>query len=273
MVIESGGTSTALLLGAIIGLIGLAILVFVLLLGGLRGRDGKKKDPRPRGKERAATPEAPPDGEPAQTPRQDEMMRVLRNPDTGRVMVEVEGRRYEHIREIEDAQVGRRVLWAIADLIRFTGGVATNPQAVRSASAAVDWEEGTPAPVPGTGRAWSPPPAMSPAAMPPTSGAGASPPTSLSQSMRAFFQRGFSPAPSGSAAPAPNSFVEQIEVILQRRLGALDTPLPHEVHIQSGPEQRLQIQVGREVYGSVDEVADPQVRALIQAAVSEWEQR
>jgi hypothetical protein len=273
MIVDSGGTSPVLLLGAIVGLVGLAVLVFVLLLGGLRGRDDKKKAPKPGRRQQAATPEAPPDDEPADTPRQGEMMRVLRNPDTGRVMIEVEGRCYEHIREIEDAQVGRRILWAIADLIRFTGGVATNPQAVRSASAAVDWEEGTPAPVPGAGRAWSPPSATSPAAMPSAGDADTSPTANLSKTMRAFFQRGFSPAPSDPAASAPGSFVEQIEALLQKRLQALDPPLPHEVHIQSGPQQRLQIQVGREVYGSVDEVANPQVRALIQAAVAEWEQR
>ena len=152
MIVDSGGTSPVLLLGAIVGLVGLAVLVFVLFLGGLRGRDDKKKASKPGRKPQAATPEVAQDGEPAETPRQGEMMRVLRNPDTGRVLVEVEGRRYEHIREIEDAQVGRRVLWAIADLIRFTGGVATNPQAVRSASAAVDWEQGRPAPVSGAGR-------------------------------------------------------------------------------------------------------------------------
>jgi hypothetical protein len=263
MIVDSGGTSPVLLLGAIVGLVGLAILVFVLFLGGLRGGGDKKKARKPRRKQQASTPEALQDGEPAETPQQGEMMRVLRNPDTGRVLVEVEGRHYEHIREIEDAQVGRRVLWAIADLIRFTGGVATNPHAVRSASAAVDWEQGTPASTPGADRAWATPPAGE---------TSAAPAANLSKSMSAFFQRGLSPAPSDPAVPAPGSFVEQIEALLQKRLQALDPPLPHEVHIQSGPEQRLQIQVGREVYGSVDEVADPQIRALIQAAVAEWEQ-
>jgi hypothetical protein len=91
--------------------------------------------------------------------------------------------------------------------------------------------------------------------------------------MSEFFRRGLSPAPSTGAPPQPSSFIDQIEAILQARLRSLNEPLPHEVHVSAGPEQRLQIRVGREVYGSIDEVPDPKVRACIQAAVNEWERR
>ena len=63
------------------------------------------------------------------------------------------------------------------------------------------------------------------------------------------------------------------DFVKAEQLAGLDAPLPYEVHVSAGPEQRLQIQVGRERYGSVDEVPDPRVRALIQAAVAEWERR
>jgi hypothetical protein len=195
-------------------------------------------------------------------------MRVLRDPSSSRVLVEVGGRRYERLREIEDAQVGRRVLWAIADLVRFTGGMATNPRAVRNAVEGVAWEEGAPEDMAGpVARRPSTPHAPSePLATTPSS-------TNLGQTVSAFFQRGLSPAPSDRAADEPGSFIEQIDVILQAKMLEMDVPPSYELHVSAGPEQRLQIQVGPKVYGSIDEVPNLQARALIQAAVDEWEQR
>jgi hypothetical protein len=275
MTVESGGTSPALLLGALVGLVVLAALIFVVALGYLRGREsdqnGRSKDlGRRRGGRRPAGPgEAGGAGsiewpvpDPATSTRRDEVMRVLRDPDSGRVLVEVEGRRYEHIREIEEAQAGRRVLWAIADLIRFTGGMATNARAVRSASEGMAWEERA------SGAAW---PAQASALS--DAGMGEASSANLGQSVREFFRRGLNPPPTGDSAPEPGWFIDQIEAILQARVQALDAPLPYEVHVSSGPEQRLQIRVGQEVYGSVDEIPDPQAQALIRAAVEEWERR
>jgi hypothetical protein len=273
--IESGGTSTMLLVGAMIGLVVLAIVVFVSTLAYLRSQDKKQKGSAKKRSQRQvdaaqAKPEVAPASAPGPAPapstQQGEVMRVLRDPDHGRVAIEVGGRRYEHIREIEDAQVGRRVLWAIADLVRFTGGMATNPRAVRNASRGMDWDEGTQraAPRQPVGRPSLP---VSPGTEPPTATAA-----NLGQTMRAFFQRGRNPALS-SDAPAEPGFVEQIDAILQTHLEALDVPLPYELVVSEGPERRLQIHVGNETYNSVDEIPNLQARALIQAAVEEWEQR
>lgn len=266
MAVESGGTSPVLLLGAMIGLLGLALLIFMLTLGVLRGRDrgqagvGQRKSGRP-----APVPEDAPSG--AAT-RQGEVMRVLRNSENGRVLVEVGGRRFEHIREIEDPQVGRRVLWAIADLVRFTGGMATNPRAVRSASEGMDWDEDAKTAASG----WTVLGPV-PASISSEAGAGVASTANLGQTMGEFFRRGLTPASSSTAAPEPGSFIDQIEAILQARLQAFETPLSYEVHVSAGPEPGLRIQVGRAFYGSVDEVPDPQARALIREAVQEWERR
>jgi hypothetical protein len=195
-------------------------------------------------------------------------MRVLRDPGSSRVLVEVGGRRYERLREIEDAQVGRRVLWAIADLVRFTGGMATNPRAVRNAVEGVAWEEDVPEGAPGQPAhrlALSPVPAQ-PATVPPS-------PSNLGQTVSAFFRRGLNPAPSDSTAVEPSTFIEQIDAILQAKMHEMDVPPSYELHVSAGSEQRLQIQVGSELYSSIDEVPNLQARALIQAAVDEWEQR
>jgi hypothetical protein len=89
--------------------------------------------------------------------------------------------------------------------------------------------------------------------------------------MRAFFQRGLSATPSGGTTQS-GSFIDQIEAILQQKVLEVDHPPSYEIHVSAGPEQRLRIQVGPEFYSSIDEVPNLQARALIQAAVDEWEQ-
>jgi hypothetical protein len=194
-------------------------------------------------------------------------MRVIRDERTGQVLVEVEGRRYAHLREIEDAQVGRRVLWAIADLLRFTGGMAANPQAVRSAAQQAAQNERVPAqPAQGTAAAQE---LFQTTPLP----AGPSTSTTASRySLVGFFRRGLE-APPTTPVPEPSSFIGEIEVILQENIRRLPAPLPYEVHVTTGPDDRLQIRVGKEVYSNPDEVPDPKARELIRGAVEEWEGR
>jgi hypothetical protein len=49
------------------------------------------------------------------------------------------------------------------------------------------------------------------------------------------------------------------------------TPLGEAVHVGTGPDGGLQIQVGGRYFSSADEVPDPTIRNLIKAAVKEWE--
>lgn len=248
--------------------------------------------PAPSAPPPAATPDTPSDAhiEPVlDTPADPgEVMRVIRDAQMGRVLVEVDGVRYTHIREITDARVGRRVLWAIADLVRFTGGMATNPQAVRnvmnaepapavrpgqtpaalSAEASVPQSAAAVVPVPvvpATPLVGTPPlPTSSPAEAP-------SPPEKYS--LVDYFRRGFQAKPSAEPLPSPTAFIDEIEGILQGYIQSLPTPLASEVHVTSGETGVLQITVGNNAYGSADEVPDTQIRELIKAAVAEWEKR
>lgn len=307
--VETGGTSPALLLGALIFLIVLAAAILtgtLLYIVRARAQARTKRTPAPLPAPPAAVPEpaAPPSsgkevGEPAEPPRVEspgqpgEVMRVIRDQQTGRVLVQVQGQRYEHLRDIADAQVGRRVLWAIADLIRFTGGMATHPQAVHSAAQRAAQEQGIPIPqdlasardqqapsqtVAGTAARPGLPESRPPTPPPPTPtsaplqsapAAGAAP----RYSMLAFFQRGLQPPATSTPLPGSGSFIDEIEGLLQGLIEQRVTPLPYEVHVSVGPEERLQIEVGRQVYGSADEVPDLEVQALIRAAVTEWEKR
>jgi hypothetical protein len=318
-----GETPALLLLGLVILLIFAAIGVFVgTLVYFQRGRSKKQAEQRP-----AASPPEPvlEPGEPVTRPEDaksspepptelpahpGEVMRVIRDEQTGRVVVQVEGQQYTSLREIHDARVGRRVLWAIADLIRFTGGMAANPQAVRSV--AQDQEppltrsvtpslqgDTSPEPSPSlSGSTQQPPsgeaPALESMTQPVSDEAGpsltpedeewrqarqisatAQPPEEDSgrTGVVEFFRRGFDRSEPTSPVSGPSSFIDEIEEILQARIRRRSEPLPYGVHVKAAEAGGLEIQVGLDTYSSPDEVPDHEIRDLIKASVAEWEQQ
>jgi hypothetical protein len=296
--VESIASSPALLLGALIFVIALAAAILIgIVVYVVKARSRAQAERAPASSSspspsRAAQPQPGLKGEGAgtwdeppllQSPnRPGEVMRIIRDQDTGRILVEVEGQSYTHIREIADAQAGRRVLWAIADLIRFTGGMATNAQAVRSAAQSVAREQGI-STLQDAGHVETVQAGTSEtAAAGPAPSSALAEPSALSQSDRdlgprysvsAFFQRGLRPPSLPTPELGTSSFIDEIEAILQGLIAERTAPLARAVHVSVGPEDRLQIEVGSEVYGSADEVPDPEVQALIRAAVAEWENR
>lgn len=72
-------------------------------------------------------------------------------------------------------------------------------------------------------------------------------------------------------APA-NSIVGQIDSILQERL--IGTPLEGRgIFLAQSPEGGVNVYVGLTRYSGVDDVPDPEVKAAIRAAISEWENK
>lgn len=68
----------------------------------------------------------------------------------------------------------------------------------------------------------------------------------------------------------PPSIVTLIDDFLQKRLAA--SPLAgQEIHLEEGPRGEVIVFVGKTRYTGVDEVADPQIQALIRAAIKDWE--
>ena len=73
------------------------------------------------------------------------------------------------------------------------------------------------------------------------------------------------------AAPA-NSIVSQIDAILQSRLAG--TPLEERgIFLAQSPEGGVSVYVGLTRYSGIDDVPDPQIKAAIRAAISEWENK
>jgi hypothetical protein len=68
------------------------------------------------------------------------------------------------------------------------------------------------------------------------------------------------------------SIVGQIDSVLQARL--INTPLEGMgIRLHESPEGAVEVFVGLQKFGSVDEVKDPSVKAAIRAAIAEWEEK
>lgn len=73
------------------------------------------------------------------------------------------------------------------------------------------------------------------------------------------------------AAPA-NSIVTQIDTVLQARL--VGTPLAERgIFLTESPQGGVIVYVGLTPYNGIDEVPDPEIKAAIRAAITEWENK
>lgn len=209
-----------------------------------------------------------------------EIMRVLRDEDTGAIIVEVEGSKYRRLTEIQDGRIGNQILEAIADLIKFTGGIVRGQWAAASATPAVPTREGPTQP-----QAIEPisPPQPVATELPDSDEeaflqrlregdlqTGRTPAREARPSTIGFLRRQKSQA-SAEGIGTGGTFIDEIEEILQRMISAAPTPLGQEVHVGTGLDGGLQIQVGLRYFSNADEVPDPTIRNLIKAAVKEWE--
>ncbi len=71
---------------------------------------------------------------------------------------------------------------------------------------------------------------------------------------------------------APTTMVGQIDAILQEHL-ASSTLANRGVRLFESPEGGVVVMVGLSKYSGVSEVPDPQVQAMIRAAIAEWEKK
>jgi hypothetical protein len=208
-----------------------------------------------------------------------EMMRLLREPQTGQLIVEVAGQRYTKLAEIKDKGVGQYVLKIAAHLLAFTNGVIVTDIGMKSVYTPNKRLSQLPLPLTGaTPIPATPSPSPQPASLkkaPPPSLRSISPLRTPppAPAKRGLFGIGANkPATPVEAAP-PLNLAGEIDEIVQRRLG--DSPLAEttRIVITSDPEGGLVIWVNDQTYHSSDDITDSTVRNLIKDAIKEWERR
>ena len=189
------------------------------------------------------------------------VMRVLRMPPMGKLVVEVNKNRYEKWADITDESVKRLLLAAIGELIVFADGYENlveagfAPPLTKAAEPEQDLEERQ---------------AQFMASLESERAAlRASGSTKSSGFMaRASLQPGQRAAQVSSE---PLSVVEQIDAILQRYLVTNPDLASHDIHLRQDGSGGLRIIVDGQSYQSPKEIEDHEIQAVIKQALQEWE--
>jgi hypothetical protein len=171
---------------------------------------------------------------------------VLRDPVSNDWVVEVNGLRYQNLKDIHDDQAATKILAAIGGLQRFAGAlpIMTPPPAVEK---------------PATPGASPSEPVVSPAGVP-----------KLEPAIVAALAHASSAAKSKYPAPA-GSLLDQIEQVLQRNLIRDPVLAQRRIHIGAAADGSLLFEVDWNTYKSADEVPDDDVRQMIKTSIQEWE--
>jgi hypothetical protein len=226
-------------------------------------------------------PMPPPPPMSTQSDNAHEVLRVLRDNLTGRLIVEIAGRRYERVGDIRDPDIGRGFVTTLKDLQKFMAGTQSPATPLPS----IPEPQRPPEPP----RTTSSQPLASTFGQPPTATFGQQPdpspqspaptrktlsdlPPIQKPSMNPFKQAKILKDMDKDQGPAPKSIPEQIDEILQERIART----PHRgrgCRVYLSPKGGVVFELDGKSYEGVGDVPDPEVQAIIRAAVAEWEKK
>jgi len=129
------------------------------------------------------------------------------------------------------------------------------------------WLEGRPAPTP----APIAPPPVTPSPAPPQPQPVAS--TPVASAPRLVPQpKASKPATEKEERVAAIGIVGQIDAILQMRLAGTSLD-GRGIYLSNSPEGGVTVNVGLQKFNGIDEVTDPEIKAALRAAITEWENK
>ncbi|MBE7529160.1 MAG: hypothetical protein HND44_00050 [Chloroflexi bacterium] len=186
-----------------------------------------------------------------------EVMRVLRVPPMGKLVVEFRGNRYENIAQVSEEKVKRFLLTAVGELMAFSGGYQT----------LVD--EGLAPPIITSDSKTQSDESLSEQQARFLASLEASRDALKAEKKRISSLSGIShvsAAPSSALNP-----VEQIDRILQQYVEADPALSGRSIHLVQHPAGGLQIDVDGKRYQRPSEIDDQRIQILIKKAIKEWE--
>jgi hypothetical protein len=291
---EIANPGVVLPLITVVAIAGVAVCAYFLFrtLRGMRARSADARPAAPAKKEGGADPapaagqedrpdEQAPDPEPNDDIRQQEeqlppppwsevpphdegeveVFRVLRVGQMKQLVVELDGRRYRQLAEIEDGPVGRRVLLAIQELIDFAGpyGQKALPEMQRYSQTEAPQEET----------------AAQKAFLDELQKLPVEEATAPKVDVVGFWRKGLGRSGRGGATDElqPFSIIDEIEELLQSRLAEVTDMAGRSIHFGSDSAGELRIEVDGLLYGSPDEVPDEEVAVLLRSCIKAWEER
>jgi hypothetical protein len=139
------------------------------------------------------------------------------------------------------------------------------------------WLEGRPAPAPAPMPASTAPPPLraqpSPAASTASLSAEKSSPRPVpGETVTPLVAKSAATEKDERSTPPATGIVGQIDSILQMRL--VGTPLEGRgLYLSNSPEGGVIVNVGLQKFNGIDEVTDPEIKAALRAAITEWENK
>lgn len=232
-------------------LIWVGVVVFVYIFGLMEGRNqGYKKRKAEEAQEKKDNPSVP--ATPVTVKVDDPGLMRIKN-ESGYISLDLDGTRVDTSALSVDQ---RKRLIEMLSVIR-------------------PWLEGKPAPVPAPAPAVTqgPPPSQP---RPVTTTPPISTPRPASQPMAQPLATPSSKSAANAKAeetqPKAIGIVGQIDTVLQARL--IGTPLEGRgIYLSNSPEGGVVVNVGLEKYSGIDEVTDPEIKAALRAAITEWENK
>ncbi len=191
-----------------------------------------------------------------------EVMRIVRRPPLGKLIVENNGRQYETLSEINNPKVSQMVLAAIGELVSFAGGYHALVAAGFAPDLAHKLADGTS----GSSSLEDQQAAFlaqlqqkSPTATTPTNSAA---PTSLFRRRRAN---------SGSPEPTHLDLVSALDDLFQKQLTRMPELGSQHVRVETNLRGGTRINVNGRYYEEPGEIPNPMIRLAYKMAVREWE--
>ena len=133
------------------------------------------------------------------------------------------------------------------------------------------WLEGRPAPAPAPVMSPPTPPAQAPRPQP-VPVASASIPSAPKQTPQPTAARPTASEKDEKSAPPATGIVGQIDSILQMRLAGTSLD-GRGIYLSNSPEGGVVVNVGLQKFNGIDEVTDPEIKAVLRAAITEWENK
>jgi hypothetical protein len=186
-----------------------------------------------------------------------ELLCVLRT-EKGPPDVLVQGRRYRHLRDITNPQVGYETVEALKAVMEFAEGWLPEPQPV-------------------------PQPPLPEPALTGEPAVPSEPPADRATFLKQLRERNPFTAPQLSRMVPPSRRprsdalpplvppADQINNLIQRRLRKQPDLVDQKIRLVTGPDGGLIIHVGLQTFHTVAGITDPRARALVQDAIREWE--
>lgn len=194
-----------------------------------------------------------------------EIMRVLRVPPMGKLVVSFNNQRYESIAEVSEANVRQLMQAAIGELITFAGGYQQLVDAGVAPALTPSSAEGTSSAAQGDSVDAEQFLSQMERERDVLKSSGSKPSPSLLTNLRRR------PASSETSADKMLSLVEQVDEILQRYLLTDPELANRKIHLVQDAKGGLIIEVDGQRYERPREIEDPRIQVMIKRALKEWE--